>query len=73
MPRYLTILTETSGDVVQDGSEVVEETKEFVDKVIEFSDKPWVQATLFIVGGLVLGALTYQFVIKPIIKKVRKL
>lgn len=66
----LQFLTGATGEVTE---ETVEETVEFVDKVIEFSDKPWVQAVGFILGGIVLGALAYQFVIKPFIRKMRKL
>lgn len=63
----LNFLTGTTGE------ETVEESVELFDKVIEFSDKPWVQAIGFIVGTIVLGALAYQFVIKPLIRKARKL
>ena len=66
----LKFLTGTAGEVTE---ETVEKTGEFFDKVIEFSDKPWVQAVGFIVGAIVLGALAYQFVIKPLIRKARKL
>ena len=66
----LQFLTGNTGEVTE---ETVEETVEFFDKVIEFSDKPWVEAVTFIVGGIVLGALAYQFVIKPLIRKMRKL
>ena len=66
----LQFLTGATGEVTE---ETVEETVNFFDKVIEFSDKPWVEAVTFIVGGIVFGALAYQFVIKPLIRKMRKL
>ena len=52
--------------------EVVEETLTAAEKVIEFFDKPWVQATCWIGGAIVVAALGYEFVVKRLIRKLKK-
>lgn len=65
----LTFLTEVAGDA---STTVVEESLSAAEKINDFFAKPGVQATCCIVVAALVVALSYEFIVKRLIRKLKK-